>query len=865
MIQVSDHTEGIDVSVGSPSSITVKKDGSVIRTYDLFPIKDLPKLSAGEHYEITYEVKPGSEITSKDGSAKVKNTASASDGKNNSSKEIIVDVSKPDVNKTHWSDGSFIWWTITLNSNHKNIQGKTLKDVINAVNVNNSDKIVLPDEVEIWSDTNYTPTTHSFTNGQITFPIEGYGDTSEYTIRYKTARPVGNEGSHISVSNKAEFNDRSSESTYEEDVQVKDYGVNKWNIEDEGKDVSTLSDSEKGLTWTARIDMPSSNVDLNKIIYSDEIKDQDGIQNSEMHYTTTKTLIDSFQLWTEKGYELEYGTDYWISLNGQYVSRPGNDDKITSFQLIFTDDFIQNRLNGSTCISMRYQTIANVSGLTVGNQRLFQNSASIPDKPEVTKKYTYSATGDLDKQSSGSGDGYSSSGVKVNLSKGEIYYRVSLRVGNDTQDITLTDTLPEGLEIDETSIDAKRTGSAQYQPNEYYVNPWNGGTDIRTCLSKSISDNKRVLNISLKNYQDNGFQYIAIYYKAKIKDPRWQDNKDLQKLTYENQITWIEKNIHDSTVTEVDRDVKTLEKNVQQVQKESGLTDDLEYSLVVNPLGRDLIPTSDSIQVHDQLTGKENADDSEARFLPDSVMIFEYDAEKKDSRGAVVDPNRYSYSYDTESTTITFNIPDSFPCVIVYRYHIIPGVNLPTFSNTAYIENVSESRTEISKKLDASSSAAHAKQSVLYLYKVDADDYRIKLPDVEFTLSEYDASNNGKWSSSEGTFKTDGDGLIKLFAGSASGSLKKDTLYRLTETNNPNQAYQANSVITFFWESEKGAFKKFWDNNKWKIKDVEETQVHTLSDESLLMIPNKKYNSITVNKIWLGSDGKGLDSFTCKS
>ncbi len=888
---------------GTPSyqNITVK-DGSgnpvTPQSVASFPLT-LPKMSAGTQYVITYTVKPGT-VNSADGSSSIQNRAEAGSGDDHASRDITTTVTYAMIEKS-WgysstSSGKYVW-TIKVNPDHQNITGYTLTDIFNA---EGTKPISLPSEVTVMNQNYYPSKTVSFSNGTLTFPLAGFAATDTYIITYETDIPTGSEGQTYTSDNKATVTNGSksydAEAKAEYTVPVKKYGVQKWSITDDngnltGAGGAEAQDGYQLLTWVARIDLPSSVTNASDMTFTDTVKNSDGKEDSSAHYTTAKLLNDTANtyLWSENGTKLTLGTDYRIYSGDIDITGSDSEEPITNFRFVFTDDYVRNRLNGQTTISLNYQTRAVTEGMHVGNSRTFLNTASVRNQTS-NGKYVYKVTGDLDKQSSASKDGpYSSGNVKVDLSTGKIYYRLLLKINNsNSQNITVTDTVPDGLTIDSDSISAVYAGDENVSSNVYDHNPWNeprgylSGND--SVMQPTVSGDGKTLTVKLPAGQyAKDFPYLAVNYSASIdtsKNSVWSD-KTVTKEIYSNTASWQEKGISDTQDTEVDRGVKNVEKSVQQITDSSGkLTNYLEYQVEINPLALDLVPDSDTIKVTDKITGI--SDDAVLRFLPDTVALYEYSETAENHRGEKINPNRYSYTYDDSTHELKFALPDETACVAVYRYYVMPGVNLPTIENSASIEGVSNAGDSVKKTLEKSSSSSSATQSVLYLYKVDADNFNKRLPNVPFTLQVYDkqkANNAGLqtdagWSDVS-TFTT-GDGTgnsisggIKFVEGDP-GHPEKGKLYRLIEGKNPNSGYgtQKEPVIYYFvWMNRSGTnnnSSKIWEDiGGWyqlgsTNPELSMDTVHWVYDEGSMYITNP-YKAVSVQKVWVDENNQDID------
>lgn len=846
-------------------------------------------------------VKPGT-VNSADGSSSIRNVAEAGSGGDHASKDVTTTVTHAMLQKSlGYKTSDKYLWTITVNPDHQDITGYTLKDILTV----DGKQISLPSKVTVMKQNSWPPKTVSFSaDGTLEFPLAGFDATDTYIITYETDIPTGEEGTSYTSDNKATFTKGSkiytAEATAEYKVPVKQYGVQKWSITDDNGNPTRVGSAETKegynlLTWVARIDLPSSVTNASDMTFTDTVKDSDGKEDGSAHYTTAKLLNDTENtyLWTEDGHRLTPETDYRIFSGDIDITESNSEDPITNFRIVFTNDYVKNRLKGQTNISLNYQTMAVTEGMHVGNSRTFLNTASVKNQTS-DGKYVYKVTGDLDKQSSASKDGpYSSGNVKVDLSTGKIYYRLLLKINkSNSQNITVTDMVPDGLTIDEDSISAKYAGDENVSSNVTDRDTWNntpehpaGYLGDNSVMQATVSKDRKTLKVSLfSGKYANEFPYLVVFYSASIdtsENSVWND-KTVTKKIYSNKASWEEKGISDTQDTEVDRGVKNVEKSVQQITDSSGkLTKYLEYQVAINPLALDLVPDSDTIKVTDKITEISNG--AVLRFLPDTVTLYEYSDTAENHRGEEINRNRYSYTYDDSTHELKFSLPDETACVAVYRYYVMPGVNMPTIGNSASIDGVSNAEDSVKETLKESSSSSSATQSVLYLYKVDADNFNKMLPNVPFTLQVYDKQQAQKdgltsdagWSNVK-TFTT-GDGSsgsilggIKFVEGDE-GHPEKGKLYRLIEGQNLNSGYgtQKEPVKYYFvWMNRSGTNNNsgtIWNDigGYYELKntnpELSMDTVHWVYDEGSMYITNP-YKAVSVQKVWVDENNKDIDN-----
>lgn len=825
-----------------------------------FTITDLPKLEAGEQYILTYSA--DAETTDPKGSSSIINQASAESGGTKEWSWNQVEISKSMIDKNGWYDqnSDFITWVVTVNQDKQDISGYEFQDQ-------------LPEGIEIQGDIEIKDSTgkviHTISaeeankNGiQYTFP-ENSKDT--YTITYQTKAPKENG----KVTNDAEL--KNGDDTFEASKEV-EVTHRDWNLT---KSFNSKKTDEEGLTvytWQTKITAPEG--EFQGIVYTDTIEnaaDQDGMdQGANSHYGIAadlqKALEESFNMVLSNGQTLKYDSQQlkititYYDADGKEISSDDTKTEVKKFEIRI--DPAEGVNLECKQIDMQYTTVADFHDMEYGDTWTFRNKGEIPDhKTEASteEKKDYPLEKQAGMQDPQGSISYGSGSAKVDYdeSDGILYYRLLIRTepGSD-EEILLTDTLPEGAQFIEDSLDAK-----------FYTNDWTLWDSIETWEpeykkydfkgeqkpSSSVDGQKLQIKIqSGYNINDNGKKngnVIAVTYRISIKDDEFWDNLKNESQVYTNHVEW--GNYEAEQETTVDREVEKVQKTGQQLEGEDGKpTNVVEYRVIINPAADDLNPESDVLTLTDQLSiGQSGA---EAYLNLQSLKLYQYQASAEDSLGEEIDSSRYQVIYQQQERKMTVTLPDELACVLVYQYTIDPGnVSQPSLTNKISLEGEYAFSNQI--KLEDTSSSATANKNKITIYKVDGENYTKLLPGAEFELS---ILKDKEWVEI-GDYTTDEKGQI-VFQQEGDDKIETNRLYRLTETKAPSGYAKTEEHFYFVWMEEgKDAdqtYNEMGGQNTFEQNQVQKSQVQFIGGQGgSLYIPND-YTRINVKKIWVDKE-----------
>lgn len=430
-------------------------------------------------------------------------------------------------------------------------------------------------------------------------------------------------------------------------------------------------------------------------------------------------------------------------------------------------------------------------GATVKNHCRINNGTVATAEQKITKgsdtiSYFYKYAGDYNWTNiqNGSGSTTLQPGQKLPWTI-ELNAEGVLKWDNDNQWV-ITDTIPRGLVLDESSVQIKNRPATSYKV-KVTKNADETTTLVITMLPESFSyTNNSVTEI---------YRQININYDTTL-DPKCTDIWNDNTASFKN-VAKFERNgntIGDTSFTE------TVER---KVVGKSGTFDEttglLTYQVKLNPYGATLNNGTD-MDLQDVMTVPSDlwADRSGTkRVTLEGISVFDAKLQADGTLEATtwradltcvaennVDTSTYYFKYSSDNShqlKAWTKVPDSTPLVLVFHYRVnteglVKGITF-TFENTAELNG--KWRYEDSNTKFTSSSGASAgidfNSNRLTIVKYSGTPDKV-LPGAEFSLKKY---NGTSWDN-VGNCTTSTSGNVTL------GSLDVNTFYRLKETQAPD-------------------------------------------------------------------------------
>ncbi len=823
-----------------------------------FTITGLPALEAKEGYAITYTATP--HLTASGdatGYAEFNNLATATDNTDSVTASAKVKVSNAKISKsgTYNALTGTIVWTILINQDRQDISGMVLNDEMVYLDAEGTPvDLPLPDQVTL---TPYDASGNPQASQSISLPYPfPEGSTDAYMVTYETALPALPEGTPVTVFNQAFLGRFFAEAEVTGEIPGETgYAIIKYRT-----DVSMDNDISQ-FKWESVITYPSEIQTAADLTYVDWISNLFSTTNKNLpiagtHHTTKSLLQSTLAVLTAQyvpidpsGYSVyviteenlnkilpvgvrddattiswylsgEYGSlDFNTLVDPQYwtpIESVADNTALSMFKIVFNDTgFAQLKAAGngvvirySTQVDMDQWRYAGFGDVVMVNQGRFPyayapawydltleeklNKQASPTGAAFTgntwdgngQLYTYDTTSYTDGDLS----------LAYHETGGRLHYRILLNgsylAGKDV--IQITDHLPNGATLDPDSIQVMQHLATDPQTGR----EWDNSTNWYLTWDMDENTNTITFTFQPRGYVSE-YDDIGIYYDVLISETTGDH-------TYTNTAVW--DGSSDNTHTTVRDEEPLLDKTSQILEELStnGRTT-VRYYVVVNPHGEDLVPNNNAITLEDVLTVPDGVS---AAFDPVSVHVYAYAANKPDDHYCGRELSDFLTTYDQDTYTITFTLPDSRAMVVVYDYIIDQGSYATDFNilNAANLTGYTYDGADFELLIQYQDSGATANKATLTVYKHAANSITNLLDGASFRLERYekptDGSSSYQWAQTSVTANP--DGLFTIEDGSISLSFLKETslsntLYRLTEVTAPSGYILDDTPRYFVW------------------------------------------------------------------
>ena len=921
-----DNGTSFDISANGQATVKFKAIGGKDYDYTLEAIRN-GSVSSNIKF-VKMKIKLLKDLVAPDGSTVLtysyETTADLSNavpGENKYANEVTVDRkvltatysydNKHTVSKTAEKlDNNEIKWTITVNANQVNIAGGVLKDDMFKAITDLTKFTISPDDKQSYDiiketiDGKETIKEIQFNSVKDKDGKDTHKNTNTYTITYYT--PYEKKWDKQDITNKASF----KPVTGKEIETSKTVTIPGCSFE---KTQGTVDKSEDNKTatinWTVGIDIPDAGFPAGTVIKDDMTKN-------------TSDNPGSLQYMTAAQIEAWGGQVEWDNNSSFNIFHSSWSEKVTFYDVNnkdYTYDNIQNGTNGvtdttkftkfeiklkqnltkpsnATKITYSYATTVDLLNVPMGENKYY-NSAWVGDKG-VDATYRY------DKGKVVKKDGNGNTGTTNTSSENELTWKIEVTTGSDEYStIKVTDILPEGLKLKGISIidnngrkvdslTADSSGNINGQNDTYKV--------TGTYAEKSVDSKRDKINLNL-SYVDTSEKippnttYIVTVV-CETKDSSQYENNKTYTFSNDANVTFDKKEIGSSSQTQNwTKKKNTVEhKVVDKTGTWDGNSHQADYSIVLNPDGKDVVEGVDVLTLTDVLdsvdhpyhaTSKDgtNVDCSKITFtvelIPTTVKLYYAVANSDGSYGKGSNPQQvqgYKWTYTkgpkqynngiTSHTLTLTNVPDSTPLVLEYRYSVKRDAPANVaeaqvkFNNTATLSgegnnSSSSDKTEMWK--ESATGGDVSTEKAYTIYKVEEGNYGKLLQGAIFKLQKYDATAEGNYSdvNPEKTFTTDTDGKIQI---KWDASLyQSNTLYRLIEKT-PPEGYKlssnTNTDIYFYFSKADGTPNNLPDAIPSKAVDL------TKKAATIYVENESKNTSISIKKNWKDSEGTTISA-----
>lgn len=957
-------TDNAGKSINVEPTITKSAGGVPTGAETKFVIDGLDALKAGERYVLTYRYQL-SRTLSKNGklSGSIGNNVIATDtgnGTTSPDKTSNNFLDRIEKSSNYDSVRRKVTWTITVrNPGKQNLSGYVIKDEIqkSAAKIDKDTVKLYGGDKEDACNTEISGGTRAMTTGDqgftYTFPTINAGEEKPYyKIVYQSDAPNG----ETSIPNTVTIADK--------DGKDKDSTTVNGNIQESGGLSKTtggntaLKDAGNGrqkATWYITALIPREKR-FDEVTISDTFQPAkyDNGQTAE-HYALLGELFDQLNNKTDQNGAMEvyldndnaiYRPQHWgkfndgITVTYTFQTASGEQSikstavpteeqrtlKVTGFSVTVNSVKGIRKINiGNSGLGTGYTTYVDVSNAPEDVPCTIQNKAHLegyddkwaeypykkekaPEEKEEIVKQVACADGSNYEQEPGAAYDYKKA------SEEGIFYKISLKPAKGRKEITVVDTLPDGLVYDPnaTSPSNYKRSAAQavfsdqspssgivqadgtvnhvlgskiyWKEDETPVYWWEDhagleGFDLTAPENFTVTQSAdgKTLTFTIKNLDripntvKEKYQTIGIFYALQLtQDADWENKLESSKV-YQNTASWTGVGGASAKIT-VKRDDTHLKKTV--VQDGNGK---LTYTVEINPEGLNLNPKSPDITLYDTFTVNKRGT---ATLDRSSIKLYD-NTEKQYTDDYTLTTGEEKDNSEVTNYNMTLTVRDGRHYTFTYTYlvdrsQVNSDVDV-TAENKARITAVWQEADKETIKSSAGGGSVGSKDGELTLYKVDKNSENKVLQGAEFALTAYD--KNGSWNTEQKvTAITDENGEITFVPIKGTNEASKvyvsvDTLYKLVETKAPNGYVLDAKPLYFIWmqkdasdqAEQKAAYIKATGKGKetekvdadvTKYKDVTYFQTAHSYEQKFTNAPKQ----LELQKVWADEDGKIMSS-----
>lgn len=956
----SSKTDETGESIPVKPTISNPASGAPTGAETQFEIDNLAALKAGERYELTYRYQLSRDLcTDKKLSGWIGNNVIATDTGNG--------TTSPDKTSNNFLDrieksGNYdsvtrkVNWTITVrNPGKQNLSGYVVTDAIqdSAAKIDKNTVKLYGGDKEDACNTEIPGGTLEMATGDhgFTYKFPKINERDEkpyYKIVYQSDAPNG----ETSIPNTVTITDK--------DGGDKDSTTANGNIQDGGSFFKTtggntaLQDAGNGLqkaTWYITALIPREKR-FDAVTISDTFQPAkyDNGQTAE-HYALLGELFDQLNNQDGQKGAMEvyldndnaiYRPQHWghfkdgITVTYTFQTASGQVSiestavltaeqralKVTGFSVTVSSFKGIRKINiGNSGLGTGYTTYVDVSNAPEEVPCTIQNKAHLEGYDDKSAEYTYKKDKapeekeEIVKQVSyDAGQNYTNDSSKeydyATAQQEGIFYKISLKPAKGRKEITVVDTLPDGLVYDPTHkfsaaqavFSNKSTSSGFVQADGtvndtlgskiywqadgtpvYWWEPHDGlaGFDLTAPENFTVTqsaDGKKLI-FTIKNLdkipdtvkvkaEERGYQTIGIFYALQLtQDADWKNQLESSKV-YQNTASWTGVDDASAKIT-VKRGDTHLNKTVEQSSNGR-----LTYTVDINPDGLTLNPKSPVITLYDMFTVNKRGT---ATLDRSSIKLYDH-KENQDTKDYTLTTGEEKGDSEVTHYNMTLTVRDGRHYTFTYTYivdrsQVNSNVDV-TAENKARITAVWQEADKETIKSSAGGGSVGAKDGELTLYKVDKNSENKVLQGAVFELTAYD-KESGSWNTAQKvTAITDENGEITFVPTEGTNDTSKvhvsvDTLYKLVETKAPNGYVLDAKPLYFIWmqndASEQAKQKEAYKTatGKGKETDAVGADVTNYKDVTYFQTGRSYERKFTnapmqleFEKVWADEDGK---------
>lgn len=891
---------------GNPES---SEEISVNPTYENgkleMPLPQIEKAMSGEdakgtsclkytRYKVvyTYDV---SKLTAK---PSAKNKVSASSSRNGtevkSESECDIGIENThSLDKAGWFDANNnrIYWTITVNRNCLDIAGAVLTDDM-------LEKLAAGTEIKITPTTGVTVEKDS--NGKITGikfnAVEDGMNKNTYKIEYCTEAKA--QWNDQVINNDAKFTPGDNSGAIDKTGTVTIGGGSV------AKSVEDADVSEDGTTavvkWKSTISIPAGGLPEGTEITDDSTKNQWGGTGGRQYMTRDQVIKWAQEIyWTDDNgnkigaainltegdladitFTASDGKQYsWSQINS------GNQDFADLLYTVWNVKLKQNlaQPDGAKKLIFVYKTTADLEGAGIGTKNYY-NMIRVGNR-EASATYVYRKGGLVKTDETGSADTTS----KVN-EDGTLIWKITADLAKESGYLKITDYLPDGVKL----ISLKGEGNI----NDLNTIPIDGNGNISKTnngynVTGTYENQKIQLKLTRTGDQKLGVGAYTFAVTCKVDKENLTDYETGRTYTFTNTAT---ANTDSGSIGSADQTQEWTEKKksdtfkvVDKTGRWNNDTRRVEYSIVLNPEGKDIVEGSGVLELRDVLEyyhqvyaiadgqyGNGTPFELSAWLVPESVHLYRAEKLEDGALGQGSEITNWKWTVETgkkqyrpdinTSTILASNLPDETPMILTYAYQFQADIpeqwhstsnmsvnNEAELVGTGYKDGKTQNDTNWSKQDHSAGVSTYKRYTV---YKVSMGNYGMTLPGAVFKLQKY---NGTEYEDTGDDYTTDQDGKIIIQWQKDEYDIWYDanTLYRLIETQ-PPQGYilpedtEKNAVYFYFTDI---------TDNDHILPAERPANAYDLAEGShMAYIENEsRQTEITIVKEWQNVDGSRLE------
>ena len=486
-----------------------------------------------------------------------------------------------------------------------------------------------------------------------------------------------------------------------------------------------------------------------------------------------------------------------------------------------------------------------------------------------------------------------------------IFYKISLKPAKGRNEITVVDTLPDGLVYDpahkfsaaqavfsekspssgkvkyDGTIDDTLGSKIYWRADETPVYSWENhdglkGFDLTAPENFTVTQSAdgKTLTFTIRNLDQipdkvkESYQTIGIFYALQLtQDAHWANQLESSKV-YQNRASWTGVGDASAKIT-VKRGDTHLEKTV--VQSGNGK---LTYTVEINPDGLELNPQSTEITLYDMFTVNKRGT---ATLDRSSIKLYDH-TEERDTEDYTLTTDEEKDGSEVTHYNMTLTVRDGRHYTFTYTYIVdrsqVNSTVDVTAENKARVTAVWQEADKETIKSSAGGGSVGAKDGELTLYKVDKNSENKVLSGAVFELTAYDQNSSSWNTASKVTATTDQNGEITFVPKEETNTTSKvyvsaDTLYKLVETKAPNGYVLDAKPLYFIWmqndASEQAKQKAAYIKATGKGKETDEVDANVTSYRSVTYFQTgrsyeRKFTNapmqLEFEKVWADENGK---------